>query len=50
MPSDHPLLSCEQVILTPHSADQTPEGIDLLNAGAVDNVIAFLEGRPQNVV
>lgn len=50
LPPDHPLLSCEQVVLTPHSADQTPEGIDLLNAGAVDNVIAFLEGRPQNVV
>jgi phosphoglycerate dehydrogenase-like enzyme len=50
LPPDHPLLSCEQVILTPHAADQTPEGIDLLNEGAVDNVIAFLEGRPRNVV
>ncbi|MCS6861633.1 MAG: phosphoglycerate dehydrogenase [Abditibacteriales bacterium] len=50
LPPDHPLLACQQVILTPHNADQTPEGVDLLNAGAVDNVIAFLEGRPQNVV
>lgn len=50
LPPDHPLLSCEQVILTPHNADQTPEGVDLLNAGAVDNVMAFLEGRAQNVV
>ncbi|HIE30622.1 TPA: hypothetical protein EYP66_25465 [Candidatus Poribacteria bacterium] len=49
-PVDHPLLSCEQVILTPHCADMTPEGVELLNEGAVDNVIAFLEGRPQNVV
>jgi len=48
--ADHPLLACEQVVLTPHNADQTPEGMDLLNAGVVDNVIAFLEGRPQNVV
>ncbi len=47
---DDPLLACEQVVLTPHSADQTPEGMDLLNEGCVDNVIAFLEGRPQNVV
>ena len=47
---DHPLLSCEQVVLTPHNADQTPEGMDMLNAGVVDNVIAFLEGCPQNVV
>ena len=50
LPADDPILSCEQVVLTPHMADQTPEGIDLLNEGAVDNVIAFLEGRPQNVV
>ncbi|SRR5581483_11802996 len=50
LPPDHPLLGCEHVVLTPHNADQTPEGMDLLNAGVVDNVIAFLEGRPRNVV
>jgi D-3-phosphoglycerate dehydrogenase len=49
-PADHPLLACEHVVLTAHNADQTPEGMELLNAGVVDNVIAFLEGRPQNVV
>jgi D-3-phosphoglycerate dehydrogenase len=47
---NHPLLTCEQVVLTPHNADQTPEGVDILNSGAVDNVIAFLEGRVQNRV
>lgn len=50
LPPDDPILSCEQVVLTPHMADQTPEGAELLNEGAVDNVIAFLEGIPQNVV
>ena len=50
LPPDDPILSCRQVVLTPHLADQTPEGIELLNEGAVNNVIAFLEGRPQNVV
>jgi len=50
LPADHPLLICEQVILTPHCADMTPEGVELLNEGAVDNIIAFLEGSPQNVV
>jgi D-3-phosphoglycerate dehydrogenase len=50
VPPNHPLVRCEQVVLTPHSADQTPEGMDILNGGAVDNVIAFLEGRPQNRV
>jgi D-3-phosphoglycerate dehydrogenase len=46
-PPDHPLLACAQVVLTPHIADQTPEGMELLNAGAVDNVLAFLEGKPR---
>lgn len=50
LPADHPLLEMEQVVLTPHCADMTPEGVELLNEGAVNNVIAFLEGRPQNVV
>ena len=50
LPTNHPLLASEQVILTPHCADMTPEGVELLNEGAVDNIIAFLEGTPQNVV
>ena len=49
LPADHPILSCEQVVLTPHIADQTPEGVESLNEGCVTNVIAFLEGSPQNV-
>ncbi len=50
LPAEHPILECEQVVLTPHAADQTPEGVDLLNEGAVDNIIAFLEGKIQNNV
>ena len=50
LPPDAPILRCRQVVLTPHNADSTPEGIEFLNEGAVDNAIAFLEGRPQNVV
>lgn len=50
LPADHALFDMEHVVLTPHCADMTPEGVDLLNEGAVNNVIAFLEGRPQNVV
>jgi D-3-phosphoglycerate dehydrogenase len=50
VPAGHPLLACEQVVLTPHNADQTPEGVELLNAGVVDNVIAFLRGRPRHRV
>jgi phosphoglycerate dehydrogenase-like enzyme len=50
LPPDAPILSCRQVVLSPHNADSTPEGLNFLNEGAVDNAIAFLEGRPQNVV
>ena len=50
IPNDYPLLSCEQVVLTPHVADQNPEGMEILNCGAVDNVLAFLDGTPQNRV
>ena len=47
---DHPIKRCEQVVMTPHMADQTPEGVELLNVGAVDNIIAWLEGQPRNNV
>ena len=50
LPADDPLLACEQVVLTTHCADLTPEGAAYLSEGAVKNVIAFLEGRPRNVV
>ena len=50
LPVHHPLLSCQQVVLTPHSADTTQEGIDQLTAGCIENIQAFLNGRPQNVV
>lgn len=50
VPAGSPILKCEQVILTPHVADMTPEGLELLNEGVVENVLAFLDGKPQNVV
>lgn len=50
LPAGHPLLDCLQVVLSPHNADQTPEGMELLNSGIVENVIAFFEGRDVNRV
>jgi D-3-phosphoglycerate dehydrogenase len=50
LPPDAPILKCRQIVCTPHNADMTPEGVDALNGGMVDNAIAFLEGKPQNVV
>jgi D-3-phosphoglycerate dehydrogenase len=45
--ADDPLLSCDNVVLTPHAADQTPEAVVATNEAAVDNIIAFLEGKPR---
>ena len=50
LPEGSPITECEQVVLTPHIADMTPEGLDLLNQGVVENSLAFLNGAPQNVV
>lgn len=50
LPADHPILSCEQIVLTPHTADQTQEGIDQLTLGCVANIRDFLDGKAQNVV
>ena len=47
---DDPIHQCENLVITPHVGDKTPEGTELLNEGVVDNVIAFLEGHPQNLV
>lgn len=47
---ENPLLACPNVAFSPHVADMTPEGAELLNDGAIENVIAFLNGRPQNQV
>ena len=50
LPHDHPLLLCPNVVLTPHCADTTQEGLDQLTLGCIDNIRAFLEGSPRNVV
>lgn len=50
LPADDPILTCPHVVLSPHTADQNLEGRELLNSGAVDNVLAYLRGKPQNVV
>lgn len=49
LPPDHPLKGLENVVLSPHVGAMTPEttlyGLEM----AVDNVAAFLAGRPVNV-
>lgn len=50
LPANEPLLECANIVLTSHAADQLDEAFEALSAGAVDNVLAWFAGRPQNVV
>lgn len=50
LPADSPLCRMEQVVLTPHVASTCPMGLDAMMDAAVDNVIAFANGHPQNII
>jgi D-3-phosphoglycerate dehydrogenase len=50
LPAAHPLCALDNVVLTPHSAGIAPEVLEAGLALAVENVLRFLEGKPQNVV
>ena len=47
---DNPLLTAKNCIITPHIAWATIEARTRLMDIAVDNLIAFLEGKPVNTV
>ena len=47
---DSPFFPLPNVVLTPHAAGITPETTEAGLALAIDNVLSFLAGRPQNVV
>jgi glycerate dehydrogenase len=49
-PADNPLLTARNCILTPHLAWATRAARSRLMKIAVENVRAFLQGKPQNVV
>lgn len=49
-PSDHPLFSAKNCILTPHMAWATLEARARCMRTTVENLAAFLKGQPQNVV
>jgi len=49
-PEDHPLLGVENCTITPHIAWATRSARGRLLDTVVDNVAAYLNGQPQNVV
>ena len=50
LPPNHPLLELDNVVLTPHTAYNTPEASANILDIAIDNVSAFFAGEPRNVV
>lgn len=49
-PANHPLLQAKNCLITPHNAWATRAARERLMQVAVENVRAFLAGKPQNVV
>jgi D-3-phosphoglycerate dehydrogenase len=47
---ENPFKGMENVVLQPHAGGVTAESSERSNRAPVDNVIAFLDGNPQNVV
>jgi phosphoglycerate dehydrogenase-like enzyme len=47
---ENPFKGMENVVLQPHAGGVTAESSERSNRAPVDNVIAFLEGRPVNIV
>ena len=50
LPPDNPWVKMDNVVLTPHSGAMTRDAFDQEAVIGVDNVAAFLEGKPTNVV
>ena len=46
---DHPFLELVNIIMTPHVAYNTPEALADMYDTAIDNIVAFYAGKPQNV-
>jgi phosphoglycerate dehydrogenase-like enzyme len=50
LPPGHPVTSLPNVVITPHCAGVTQAAIEAGLRMSVENILAFLEGRPEHVV
>lgn len=49
LPESHPLLDAKNLIMTPHTAYFTKEAMERRAKIAFDNILAYLESKPQNI-
>ena len=47
--ANHAYLALDNVVMTPHVAYNTPEAVAAMYDTAIDNLVAFYAGKPQNV-
>ena len=50
LPVDHPLRSLTNTVLVPHAAGLTEDGLSVMYEGAVEDILAFLDGSPIRVL
>lgn len=50
LPKDHPLLSLENIIISPHMAYVTEENLKLFHAETVEDIASWLNGQPVRVL
>ncbi len=50
LPAESPLLTLDNVVVSPHVAWVTDAGVDRMVAHPVENILAFLDGKPRFVV
>ena len=50
LPADHPLRSAPNTVLTPHSGYITEENLSLMYTQAVEDIAAWLDGKPERVL
>ena len=50
LPADSPLLTLDNVVVTPHVAWVTDQGTARMQGHPIENILAYLDGKPQFVV
>jgi len=49
IPPNHPFTELDNVVMTPHVAYNSPEALAAMYDTAIDNLVAYYSGNPQNV-